>query len=47
LLNKNSGLALGIPAATSGSGSASLLNGTGLDQETVTGAADQLWTFNN
>lgn len=47
LLNKNSGLALGVPAATSGTGSASLLNGTGLDQETVTGAADQLWSFNN
>lgn len=47
LLNKNSGLALGIPAATSGTGSASLLNGTGLDQETATGAAEQLWSFNN
>lgn len=47
LLSQKSGLALGIPAATSGSGSSSLLNGTGLDQETVTGAADQLWSFNN
>jgi hypothetical protein len=47
LLSQKSGLALGVPAATSGSGSSSLLNGTGLDQETVTGAADQLWSFNN
>lgn len=47
LLSQKSGLALGIPAATSGNGSSSLLNGTGLDQETVTGAADQLWSFNN
>lgn len=47
LLSRNSGLALGVPAATSGSGSSSLLNGTGLDQETVTGAADQLWSFYN
>jgi len=47
LLSQHSGLALGVPAATSGSGSSSLLNGTGLDQETVTGAADQLWSFYN
>lgn len=47
LINQHSGLALGVPAASSGSGSGSLLNGTGLDQETVTGAANQLWTFNN
>jgi len=47
LINQHSGLALGVPAASSGSGSRSLLNGTGLDQETVTGAANQLWTFNN
>jgi hypothetical protein len=44
LLSQSSGLALGVPAA---SGSSSLLNGTGLDQETVTGAADQLWSFYN
>jgi len=47
LLNQNSGLALGIPSATTGNGSSTLLNGTGLAQETVTGAADQLWSFNN
>jgi hypothetical protein len=47
LISQHSGLALGVPAAGSGSGSSSLLNGTGLDQETVTGAANQLWTFNN
>jgi len=47
LLSQHSGLALGVPAATSGSGSSSVLNGTGLDQETVTGAADQLWSFYN
>jgi hypothetical protein len=47
LLSQHSGLALGVPAATSGSGSSALLNGTGLDQETVTGAADQLWSFYN
>jgi hypothetical protein len=47
LLSQKSGLALGVPAATFGSGSSSLLNGTGLDQKTVTGAADQLWSFNN
>ena len=47
LLNQRSGLALGVPAASSGSGSSVLLNGTGLDQETVTGAANQLWSFNN
>ncbi len=47
LLSQHSGLALGIPSATTGSGSSSLLNGTGLAQETVTGAADQLWIFNN
>jgi Ricin-type beta-trefoil lectin domain-like len=47
LLSQHSGLSLGVPAATSGSGSSALLNGTGLDQETVTGAADQLWSFYN
>lgn len=47
LISQRSGLALGVPAASSGSGSSSLLNGTGLDQETVTGAANQLWSFNN
>ena len=47
LLSQKSGLALGVPAASSGSGSRTLLNGTGLDQETVTGAANQLWSFNN
>jgi hypothetical protein len=47
LLSQHSSLALGVPAATSGSGSSALLNGTGLDQETVTGAADQLWSFYN
>lgn len=47
LLSERSGLALGIPAAVTGKGSSSLLNGTGLDQETVTGAAGQLWTFSN
>lgn len=47
LLSQRSGLALGVPAASTGNGSRNLLNGTGLDQETVTGAADQLWSFNN
>ena len=47
LLSEHSGLALGVPAATSGSGFSTLLNGTGLSQEPVTGAADQLWSFNN
>lgn len=47
LLSQKSGLALGVPAATTGSGSSVLLNGTGLDQEAVTGAADQFWSFNN
>ena len=47
LLSEHSGLALGVPAATSGSGFSTLLNGTELDQEPVTGAADQLWSFNN
>ena len=47
LLNQHSGLALGVPAASSGRGSSVLLDGTGLDQEAPTGAADQLWAFYN
>ncbi len=47
LINKQSGLALGVPAASSVGGASSLFNGTGLDQEPVTGAADQRWSFFN
>jgi len=40
LLNQNSGLALTDPGFSTS-------NGTHLDQETVTGADNQLWSFAN